>query len=95
MDTAKMPSEMIPLIPAVLEWGLNDDYERERKVAYATTQELERLVASLDSDISKVLYDWIEGLESHADSSSDEYIAFTCFTMAVDSAKVKLKYRQT
>ncbi len=93
LDSSKVPHAVIPLFPFVDEWGIDDDYDREIKVSAATNEELHGLLTSLDQIDEDVLYEWLEGPESYNANLSREYVAFTCFTMAIDSAKVQLKKR--
>lgn len=93
IDLAKVPPTLHRLIPLATEWGISDDYHREEKVSQAATAELLALVASIDDISDEDLYGWLEGPESYSDTPSNEYVVFTCFTMAIDSAKVKIKKR--
>lgn len=89
----KVPAEITTLLPMVEKWGINDDYKREKKVSNASDEELVKLVKCLDGFDESILFDWLEGPESYDVNPSEEYIAFTCFTMAIDSAKIKIKDR--
>lgn len=93
LDLTKVPPTLHCLIPLAMEWGISDDYDREEKVSQATTAELRALVSSIDNISDEDLYGWLEGPESYSDTPSNEYVVFTCFTIAIDSAKVKMKKR--
>lgn len=95
LSEENVPANCSLLFPLVKKWGIGDDYEREQKVATATDEELIELVMSLEDERvdSQRLFDWLEGEESYNLNPSTEYVAFTCFTMARDSAKTKLKQR--
>jgi hypothetical protein len=93
LRSENVPDAVVLLFPMVETWGIGDDYDRERKVADASDVELLELVRCLDDIDENVLFEWLEGPESHDSNPSDEYVAFTCFTMAIESAKVKIKDR--
>ena len=93
LDPAKVPTPLHKLIPLAEEWGINDDYSREKKLTEATNDELRALISSIDEISDDDLYDWLEGEESFSDMPSEEYVTFTCFTMAIDSARVRLRKR--
>ena len=92
--TADVPPPLHHLIPVATKWGIADDYEREEKVASATEHELERLIHSIDDVSDDDLFGWLEGDESFSATPSDAYAAFTCMTMAIDSAKLELRKRR-
>jgi len=73
------------------KWGIGDDFEREAAISNASRQELELLVHSIDTVNDADLYGWLSGAESFSSSPSDEYLAVTALTMAIDSAKLKLR----
>jgi len=73
------------------KWGIGDDFDREEAVRCSSIKELEDLVHAIDSIDDKDLYGWLGGLESFNAKPSREYVAFTCLTMAIDSAKLRLK----
>jgi len=75
------------------KWGLGDDIERELAVSNASQQDLELLVRCLDHVSDADLYGWLSGPESFSTNPSSEYLAITCLTMAIDSAKLKLRTR--
>lgn len=91
LDKSKIPTALHDLISFAEEWGINDDSDRARKVAQATADELRALVSSIDSITDDDLYGWLQGPESSSPMPSDEYVSFTCLTMAIDAAKLKLK----
>ena len=80
-----------PLLSVAEKWGIGDDFDREAAIARASRQELEELVHSIDDVNDEDLYGWLSGPESFNPNPSNEYLAFSCLTMAIDSAKLKLK----
>ena len=93
LNHENIPQAVSTLLPIVLRWGINDDYTREKEINSASTEDLLNLVKSLESIDYNILYEWLEGPESFKSSPSIEYVAFTNYTMAIDSAKIKLKKR--
>lgn len=91
LDPKKVPSAVVALIPFAELWGIGDDYEREAAVKRASQEQLHGLAHCLDDIDQKALFEWLAGPESYDPNPTDEYVAFTCLTMAVDSAKQKLK----
>ena len=88
-----IPEKITPLLTYAEAWGIGDDYQRERKVADASDSELIDLVHCIDSIDKQALFEWLEGAESYQANPSNEYLAFTCLTMAIESAKIKIKDR--
>jgi len=91
LNPERIPKSLIPLIPLVEKWGIGDDFEREEAVSKASLSELQELVHSIDKIKGVDLYGWLGTPLSPGSKPSQEYVAFTCFTMAFDSAKLKLK----
>ncbi len=91
LNPAKVPAAVSALVPLAEKWGISDDVEREEKVHAATDEELRQLVASLEAIDSDALFEWLAGPESYDASPTDEYVAFTALTMAIESAKLILK----
>lgn len=85
---------MIPLIKIYEKWGIEDDFEREEAVAKASQEELEELVHSINDISDDDLFGWLSGEESFNPNPTDEYLAITCLTMAIDSAKFRLQNDQ-
>lgn len=73
------------------KWGIGDDCERELAVSKASFEELESLIHCIDEVRDDDLYGWLSGPDSHSPEPSEEYLAFTTLTMAIDSAKLKLR----
>lgn len=88
-DLTKIPETCHHLIPLVERWGIGDDFDREDAVTTASQEELEHLVASIQALPTEELYDWLVA-EADQGNPSPEYLAFTCMTMAYDSARVTL-----
>ena len=91
LDPGKVPEEFVELIPLAEKWGIGDDGERETAIKRATRKELTELATCLDRVESDALFGWLAGPESYSARPSEEYLAFTCFTIAVDSAKLRLR----
>jgi hypothetical protein len=91
LNPTKLPDPLIPLISMAERWGIRDDVEREEAVSKANCQELEDLVNYINDISDDALFGWLSGIESFNPNPSREYIAITCLTMAIDSAKLKLK----
>ena len=93
LDPQKLPTKLIGLIPMAEKWGIGDDYEREAAVKGATVEELKELMHCTDGISDDDLYGWLGGAESFNPHPSAEYLALTNLTMAMDSARTKLKRR--
>lgn len=85
-----VPPEVRPLLELAAHWGVGDDLDRERMVDDAPRAELEALVAAVDA-VPESMYDWLAGPESYSTQPAPEYLAVTCLTMAVDSARMRLR----
>jgi len=90
LDPTKVPSALVALLPVAERWGIGDDFEREEAVSRASREELEALVHSIDEMSDDDLFGWLSGPESYNPQPSEEYLALTSLTMAIDSAKLKL-----
>ena len=91
LDPRGIPLALMSLLGWAEKWGIGDDFEREALIEKASPEELERLVHSIDDVSDDDLFGWLAGPESFSDHPSQEYLAITCMTMAIDSAKVRLK----
>jgi hypothetical protein len=91
LDINKFPHALISLLPMAEKWGIGDDYEREAVVKNAAVKDLESLIHCIDNISDADFYDWLSGPESFNPKPSNEYLALTALTMAIDSAKLKLK----
>jgi hypothetical protein len=91
LNPQNVPSALLPILPMAEKWGIGDDFERESAVSNASQQELESLVHCIDPISDADLYGWLSGPESFNPNPSQEYLAITCLTMAIDSAKLKLQ----
>lgn len=90
LDPNKVPASLTNLLPMAEAWGIGDDYEREKKVASASLEELEELIHSIDQNSNEDLFGWLAGPEADNPFPSAEYVAITCLTMAIDSARLRL-----
>ena len=93
LNPDNVPSVLVPLLPMAEKWGIGDDLVREASVSKASRQELESLLHCIDDISDADLYGWLSGPESFNRNPSQEYLAITCLTMAIDSAKLKLQNR--
>ena len=90
LDPTKVPAPLRQLLPVAEKWGIGDDFEREAAVSAASQEELESLVHSIDAIGDDDLFGWLAGPESYNPNPSQEYLALTTLTMAIDSAELKL-----
>jgi hypothetical protein len=93
LDPQKMPKALLTLLPMAERWGIGDDYDRERMVHEASTDELSQLIHCIDDINDEDLFGWLGGPESYNPKPSEEYLAITHLTMARDSARVTLAKR--
>ena len=91
LNPSNVPPEVVGLLGLAQKWGIGDDFEREQAIREASKSELAELATCLDNIDTDALFNWLAGSESYNENPSEEYIAFTILTMAVDSAKVILK----
>jgi hypothetical protein len=91
LNPANVPEVLTPLLAVAERWGISDDVEREEAVRKATREELEELVHSIDGFSDEDLYDWLAGPEADSPTPTPEYVALTCLTMAIDSARLELE----
>ncbi len=91
LKAKNIPPSLISLLPMAAKWGIGDDCEREEAVKQAPYEELVTLVYSVDNISDADLYGWLSGPESFNAKPTEEYVSLTCLTMAIDSAKLKLK----
>jgi hypothetical protein len=94
LDRTRVPGEFHWLIPLAEEFGIGDDLIRDDYVDKCSTTSLRELVNGIDR-AGDHLWDWLAGPEAESTNPSDEYVAFTCMTMAYDQAKLRLKERET
>jgi hypothetical protein len=95
LDPSNVPPGLFHLVRLAEKWGIGDDYDRERAVTEAAEEELQELIHTIQILPDESLFDWLAGPESYASPPTEEYLAFTCMTMAYDSARTKLhKKRQ-
>ena len=91
IDAEKVPLELKPFISYAEKWGEQDIDVREYLVENASIEEIHELEALWEFCVG-VISNWLEEPQVRADPTTDEYIAFTCFILAVSSAKYRLKY---
>lgn len=91
LNPGNVPVQLRGLIPLARQWGIPDDVYRINAVEFATAEQLAMLAGCFGSaEESEILSDWLTGPESHSSTPSYEYITFTCLTMAMDHARVRL-----
>jgi len=91
LDQTKVPECCAHLIPLAERWGAGDDIDRENFISGANPEELQALVDAIMALPDDGMFDWLAGPESFSSTPTDEYLAFTCMTMAYDSARVRLE----
>jgi len=91
LDPAKVPPYVVPLLPIAEKWGIGDDIERTQLVEAATQSDLELLATCLDNVDEEAVFGWLAGPESYLSPPTDEYVAVTNLTMAIDLAVLRLK----
>lgn len=89
LDHRRVPPAVRPVLALAELWGISDDYEREDAVRRATVDDLQELVAAVDS-LDSDFWEWLSGPASSERRPSTEYVAITALTMAADSARIKL-----
>lgn len=87
-NNSNVPPEIVGLIKLAKKWNIGDDFEREQKIRSTTKLELLELATCLDNIDTDILFNWLSGPESFSENPSEEYIAFSILTMAVDLAKL-------
>src|SRR5262249_18272714 len=92
LDASRVPERLRKWITLAQRWGHSDDGMRSEVVDGATPEELDELLTLLDADKSDwdTLHAWLAGAEAKA-PPTEEYVAFTCLTMALDLAEVRRK----
>ena len=88
-----VPRGLEPLIPFAEKWGISDDARRVDQVERAANNELHELVACLDLVEERILWNWLEDPVSANKTPTREYVAFTCLTMAIETAQIVLEER--
>jgi hypothetical protein len=92
MNIEKIPVIFYLFIPLIEEWGIYDDWERNEKIRGLDRKDLQLLAQSLDNEQGDTLLEWLaEKSEDLELSCSEEYINISCFAMAYEYAKVRLK----
>ncbi|MEO8612547.1 MAG: hypothetical protein ABI690_31915 [Chloroflexota bacterium] len=89
INAEKIPPEIRPFIPYAEKYGDEDVGIRKGLVETATVEELHELAAIWEFCIG-LISDWLAKPEARAESTTDEYIAFTCLILAVDRARHRL-----
>lgn len=91
LNPKNVPSALVPLLSMAEKWGIGDDFDREAAIGNASRHDLELLIHCIDNITDDDLYGWLSGVESSNPRPAEEYLAITCLTMAIDSAKAKLR----
>jgi hypothetical protein len=90
LDPNNVPTSLHLLLPMAARWGIGDDYARDCAVESAAKTDLDELVGCLRGHEDAV-FEWLEGPESSSPTPSNEYVAMTNLTLAIDYAKSILK----
>ena len=90
LDESKIPEGLRPLLPFAERWGISDDGERSNAVENASPRDLSELIHSIDA-YEEELFDWLAGPESYRNPATDEYVALTNLTLAIDYAQVLIR----
>lgn len=83
IDFSDTPDVLKPLIPYVEIWGVADDLEREEiidKTSPTIKEHLTWVIRNFDDELDE----WLAGPETESPISSDAYVSFSAFRMAVD-----------
>ena len=91
MKNFNFPKGLQHLIPLVKKWGISDDGFRDELVFNSDKDELIILVNSITNEDSILLEEWLCDEKSNTPPFSEEYIAFSCFLMAYEYAKSRIK----
>lgn len=91
LNPNNVPSALVSLLPMAELWGIGDDFVRENNILKASISELDELIHCIDEISDDDLFGWLAGEESFSKTPSDEYLAITNMTMAIESAKLKLE----
>lgn len=83
LDSNKVPMAVRHLIPLAEQFGIGDDLIREDVVAKTPPSEIAAMRKAV-RDCEHELEIWLAGPAADSPTFSDEYIAFTCLTMAAD-----------
>lgn len=89
LNEENVPPRLVHLMPMAEKWGIGDDFDRERAINSASSEELRELIRCIDGVSDQELYGWLSGPEASSENPSNEYLAFTCLTMAIESAKLR------
>ncbi len=89
---SRMPVTAVPLIPLAERWAIGDDIELDIEVDNASREDLLELTHCFD-EIDDTFWRWLDGPESRAASSTEEYIAMSILVEAFELAKVTLEQR--
>ncbi|MFC7242097.1 hypothetical protein ACFQO7_06340 [Catellatospora aurea] len=92
-DPTRVPENVRHLIPLVERWSVPEDGERSDLMEAATDAQLRELTDAVTESIDE-LDDWLCGDEAASPDPSDEYIAFSCLSMAACLADVRLRKRR-
>jgi hypothetical protein len=90
LNSANVPEKLRQWIPLAERWGIGDDLIRDDCVEKATPEELQKLLSFQNID-DAVFVEWLTGAESHSPKPTEEYLAFTCLSMAYHLARVIAK----
>ncbi|GAA1408193.1 hypothetical protein ACFQZ4_07855 [Catellatospora coxensis] len=92
VDPTRVPENVRHLIPLVEKWSVPEDGERSELLKRASDVQLRELADAVTASIDE-LEDWLCGDEVSSPEPSDEYVAFSCLSMAACLADVLLSKR--
>lgn len=94
LDPGNVPIGLRHLIPLAEKYGVNDDCYRAELLESLDESEEQELMGLFD-DWTDELDAWLCGQEADSSSPSNEYVTFTCLTMAAEFVRVRHKKRGT
>jgi hypothetical protein len=93
LNPLNVPEGLRHLIPWAEKYGISDDIYRDEVVGSLDESEELELMDFSDNYWTMELNDWLAGPEADSTTPSDEYITFTCLTMAADMVRVRREKR--
>ncbi|MEU8004309.1 hypothetical protein AB0B66_24405 [Catellatospora sp. NPDC049111] len=91
-DPMRVPENVRHLVPLAERWSVPEDGERADLLKAGSDAQLRELVDAVTTSVDD-LDRWLCGDEALSPEPSDEYVAFSCLSMAADLADVLLAKR--